>query len=168
MITTAATALFARAGFIDDHIAAVIFLPVKLGDSCIGSLIIGHFDESKAARTASLTIIDDVGRFYRTGRSKMFLQILTCHAKRQVSNIKFITHFPLYFYCPEKRKRRAKSEKYPTKAATLPNQKFQKLPLSLKPNSPKPNRKSVALTNRTDCICQRHLREQNLSKYAFF
>jgi hypothetical protein len=100
-----ATTVFSRTSFVDDHIAAVVFLPVKLRDGCVCSIIVSHFYKTKTARTAGLTIVNDIGRLDGTCRCKIFLQILTSYTKRQVSNVKFITHFPLYFLFPEEAKK---------------------------------------------------------------
>jgi hypothetical protein len=139
---TSAAIVLAGASFVNDHIAAVILLAVKLRDRRVRSVFVSHLDKAKAARTARLTIVNDIGRLDSSGGRKMFLQILTCHSKGQVSNVKFITHFPLYFLFSREAKRRAKSdvpERDPIQQRRVPNQKFQKLPLSKKPTL-QPNR----------------------------
>ena len=49
--TAAATssAFFAGAGFVDDHITAVIFLPVELGDRVVSRVLARHLNEAEAA-----------------------------------------------------------------------------------------------------------------------
>ena len=81
-ITAAAiAAIFSRAGLVNDHVAAVIFLPVKLGDGRIRLIIRGHLDKTEPTRTPRFAVINDIGRFDCTGGTKMFLQILTRHTK---------------------------------------------------------------------------------------
>jgi hypothetical protein len=108
--TAAATAIvLTRAGFVNDHVAAVIFLTVELRDRCIRRIFVSHLYETKPSRTSGLTIVNDVCRFDSTGSRKMFLKIFTRYTKRQVSNVKFIAHFPFLFFS-KKRKGRVKTE----------------------------------------------------------
>ena len=92
--TTSAAIIFAWACFIYDHIAAVVFLAVKLSYRRSRIVVRSHFDKPEATRTSGLTVVNNIGRVYRSGGHKILLQIFARHAKRQISDVKFISHFP--------------------------------------------------------------------------
>jgi len=85
--TAASAAVFTRAGFVNDHITAVIFLPVKLRDRVIGIVFRGHFHKSKTTRAAGFTVENYVRRFNCTRCRKIIMQILIRYTKREVSNV---------------------------------------------------------------------------------
>jgi hypothetical protein len=93
---SAASTIFTRPCFIDYHIPAVILLAVELGDRVVGIVFGSHFHEPKSTRSAGLPVKNNICGFDRAGRRKILVQIFTCHAKRQVSNVKFITHFSYF------------------------------------------------------------------------
>jgi hypothetical protein len=62
-------------------LAAIVFLAIELRYGRRSSIVVSHLDKTKAARTAGLAIVNDVGRLDCACGSKMFLQILACHAK---------------------------------------------------------------------------------------
>jgi hypothetical protein len=95
--TPAATSatIFAGTGFVNDHITAVILLPIKLCDRAVSSVFASHLYESEPARTAGFAIHNDVSRVDFAGRRKIFLKVFACDTKRQISHVKFRTHFPL-------------------------------------------------------------------------
>jgi hypothetical protein len=89
------TAVIAGAGFVDDQVAAVVFLAVELRDRVVRGIVGGHLDEAEPARAAGLAIHYDVGGINLAGCCKMFLKVFAGDAKRQISYVKFRAHFPL-------------------------------------------------------------------------
>lgn len=72
-ISAASTAVFARAGFVDDHAATVVFLTVKLRDGVVGVFVRSHLDEAETARTSRFSIHHYICRFDRSGSGKILL-----------------------------------------------------------------------------------------------
>jgi hypothetical protein len=60
MIAAATASVFAWTGFVNNHIAAIIFLSIELSDRGVGRFIVSHFDETKPARTAGLAVVNDI------------------------------------------------------------------------------------------------------------
>src|SRR5688572_17229819 len=93
--TTATTAVLARAGFVDDQVATVVFGAVELGDRVVGGIFGRHLDEAEAARTARLAIHNDICGVHLAGRGEMLMKVLAGDAEGQITYVKFRAHFPL-------------------------------------------------------------------------
>jgi len=164
--------VLAGTGFVDNHISAVILGPVELGDSVISCVFTRHLDKAEAPRTAGLTIHYNVCRVNLACGRKVFLKIFAGDTKRQISHVKFRTHFPLnYRTSNEAKKEVGRDGDFPQELLPDPerrclsNKEFQSFQGFLTDNALKtePELRAALQICRTDARqpIQRAFREQN-------
>src|SRR6185436_8841956 len=92
-VSAAAAARGLRARFVHGQRAATQFNTVDLGDRLLGFLIAAHLDERESARAASRLIAHHRHRLHRARLREQRLQSGFVGLVRQVSYIKFSTHY---------------------------------------------------------------------------
>lgn len=94
--SAASAAVLAGTGLVDDKVSAVVLGAVELGDGRSSLVVRGHFYKSKSARPSCLAVHHNISRLHGPSGRKMLLEVLARHPKRQITDVKFSSHF-LYF-----------------------------------------------------------------------
>src|SRR5688500_5195617 len=89
---TAATAIFARACFVDGEGAAAVLLAVQRRDCGRGLVIVGHLDEPETLAPAGVPVVDVLGGHDLAVLPEELLQLRAIDAVAQVADVQLLTH----------------------------------------------------------------------------
>jgi hypothetical protein len=93
--TEAATALFARAGFVDGQGATVVLLAIEGSDRGLGLVVVAHFDEPETLAAAGVPVVDDLGGCDRPICAEELFQLGAVNTIGQITDVQLLTHWDL-------------------------------------------------------------------------